>query len=75
MTGGESGPRPTAVLAIGDGSADDGFSGVRPDLLAQTALGNPHGWRELLAHNGIDNPFEVVAGTVLAVPDETGRAA
>src|SRR5262245_1891929 len=25
-------PRPTAVLAVGDGSTDDEFSGVRPDL-------------------------------------------
>lgn len=65
-----AGPRVAAVQAVGDGWTDDDFTGVRPDLLAHTALGDPLRWRELLEHNGVDNPLHVAAGTVLAVPDE-----
>jgi hypothetical protein len=68
--GGVSGARVAAVQAVGDGWADDDFAGVRPDLLSQTAFGTPLRWRELLEHNGVDNPMTVSAGTVLAVPDE-----
>lgn len=68
--GGASGARVAAVQAVGDGWADADFAGVRPDLLAYTAFGSPQRWRELLEHNGVDNPLSVSAGTVLAVPDE-----
>jgi len=72
---GVSGLRPAAVQAIGDGAADDEFAGIRPDLLALSALGNPLRWRELLAHNGIDDPLLVESGSVLAVPSgETERS-
>lgn len=60
--------RPVAVRAMGDGGADADFTGVRPDLLALTALGDPSRWRDLMAHNGIDDPLQVPPGTVLAVP-------
>ncbi|WP_020576032.1 hypothetical protein [Actinopolymorpha alba] len=59
---------PAAVKAVGDGSAGPGFSGVRFDLLATDGLGNPFLWRLLAKHNDIANPFEVLPGTVLAVP-------
>jgi hypothetical protein len=72
---GASGLRPAAVQAVGDGSADEEFAGVRPDLLARAALGDPHRWRELLEHNGIDHPFQVAPGTVLAVPPAEGEDA
>jgi nucleoid-associated protein YgaU len=59
-----------AVRAIGEGGAEPDFSGVRFDLLATDAVGNPFLWRRLAQHNGIDNPFDVQAGAVLAVPPE-----
>ncbi|GAA1832123.1 hypothetical protein GCM10009682_58270 [Luedemannella flava] len=65
---GIGGPAGGAVAAIGDGAAEPGFSGVRFDLLATEALGSPQRWRELADHNGIDNPLDVPAGAVLAVP-------
>ncbi|MFY1638014.1 hypothetical protein ACN27F_32845 [Solwaraspora sp. WMMB335] len=61
-------PTRSAVAALGDGAAEPGFSGVRFDLLASEALDSPLRWRELAQHNGIDNPMDVAAGTVLAVP-------
>jgi len=60
--------RPVAIRAMGDGSADTDFTGVRPDLLALTAFGDPSRWRDLMVHNGIDDPLHVPPGTVLAVP-------
>jgi hypothetical protein len=67
--------RPAAVEAIGDGGTPDGEPGTaRIDLLATEALGSPMRWRELAAHNGIDDPLAVAAGSVLAVPS-AGRAA
>jgi hypothetical protein len=57
-----------AVRAIGDGQPDPGFSGVRVDLLAAEALGSPLEWRRLAEHNDLADPFDVPAGTVLAVP-------
>jgi len=65
---GVTGLRPAAVQAVGDGAAGDEFTGIRPDLLALSALGSPLRWRELLAHNGIDDPLLVESGSVLAVP-------
>ena len=62
-----------AVQAVGDGHAGAGFSGVRIDLLAAEALGNPLGWRRLADHNDLANPLEVPPGTVLAIPPE-GRS-
>ncbi|HTJ37971.1 MAG TPA: hypothetical protein VL738_32455 [Dactylosporangium sp.] len=66
--------RPAAVQAVGGGPAvggaegDDGGSGVRIDLLAAEALGSPMRWRELAEANGVDDPLNVPAGSVLAVP-------
>jgi len=61
-------PRAAAVQAVGEGDTGPGYSGVRFDLLADEALGSPVHWRRLAAHNQVDNPFEVPAGAVLAVP-------
>ncbi|NUR50534.1 MAG: hypothetical protein HOV71_20600 [Hamadaea sp.] len=70
----------TAIVATGDGSATGttgtaGATGVRFDLLAHDALGSPLRWRLLAEHNDITNPFEVEAGTALAVPPITGTVA
>jgi hypothetical protein len=65
------GERPAVVEAIGDGAgggASAGASGVRFDLLATEAVGSPLAWRELAEANGVDNPLDVPAGQVLAVP-------
>ncbi|MFI5915168.1 hypothetical protein [Dactylosporangium sp. NPDC051541] len=63
------GDRPAAVEAIGGGGPVPGQPGTaRIDLLAADALGSPMRWRELAAHNGVDDPLAVPAGTVLAVP-------
>ncbi|MEV6968441.1 hypothetical protein AB0M47_25335 [Hamadaea sp. NPDC051192] len=72
-------PPGTAIVATGDGRAtgEDGVqggTGVRFDLLAHDALGSPLRWRLLAEHNRITNPFEVEAGTALAVPPSTGKA-
>jgi len=63
-----------AVAAVGDGEPAPGFSGVRFDLLAVDALGNPHRWRALAEHNDIDNPMEVPPGAVLSVPPRDGAS-
>ncbi len=55
----------SAVLAVGSGAGD---AGVRFDLLAAEALGDPARWRELAAHNDVADPLRVPAGTVLGVP-------
>lgn len=67
----------TAVVATGDGTSgpEAGYSGTRFDLLAHDALGSPLRWRLLAEHNRIANPFEVPAGTALAVPPVSGAAA
>ena len=57
-----------AVPALGDGESEPGYSGVRFDLLAADALGNPYRWRSLAEYNNIANPLDVPAGSVLAVP-------
>lgn len=62
----------SAVVAAGDGAAETGYSGVRFDLLSHDALGSPLRWRLLAEHNQIANPFEVQAGTPLAVPSADG---
>jgi hypothetical protein len=67
-------PPGSAVVATGDGPGVTGMSGVRFDLLAHDALGSPLRWRLLAEHNQIANPFEVAAGTALAVPPVTGSA-
>ncbi|MDI1463780.1 hypothetical protein QEZ54_22605 [Catellatospora sp. KI3] len=54
-----------AVQVTGNGA--DG-AGVRFDLLAATALGDPTRWRELAEHNGVTNPLAVAPGSVLGVP-------
>lgn len=59
-----------AVQAVGEGNTDPDYSGVRFDLLATDAIGNPFLWRRLAQHNDIDNPFNVQPGQVLAVPPE-----
>ena len=55
----------SAVQAVGNGSGQDG---VRFDLLAAEALGDPSRWRELAEHNNIADPLRVPAGSVLGVP-------
>jgi Contractile injection system tube protein len=72
-------PPGSAIVATGDGGAQNevkagGSSGVRFDLLAHDAVGSPLRWRLLAEHNQIANPFEVEAGTALAVPPLTGTA-
>src|SRR5262245_44982595 len=57
-----------AVQAIGDGGSEPGYSGVRFDLMAEEAVGNPMRWRMLAEHDRIANPLDVPAGTVLSVP-------
>lgn len=52
----------------GSGQGGSGGTGVRFDVLAAQALGDPRKWRELAAHNDIADPLRVPAGTVLAVP-------
>jgi hypothetical protein len=64
----ELGGAKDAVQAIGEGNTDPGYSGVRFDLLATDAIGNPFLWRQLAQHNDIDDPFNVQPGQVLAVP-------
>jgi Contractile injection system tube protein len=64
----ELGGAKDAVQAVGEGNTDPGYSGVRFDLLATDALGNPFQWRQLAEHNDIDDPFHVQPGQVLAVP-------
>jgi hypothetical protein len=58
----------SAVMAVGDGAAEPGFSGVRLDVLANDALGSPFRWRQLARFNQIADPLDVPAGTPLAVP-------
>lgn len=67
---GRSAPGESArtVLAVGDGEATPGYSGVRFDLLSAHVLGSPSLWRLLAEHNGLDNPLKVPPGTPLAVP-------
>ncbi|HKT01082.1 MAG TPA: hypothetical protein VJT31_16265 [Rugosimonospora sp.] len=67
-----SAPAVDAVPATGDGQAGPGYSGVRFDLLAQSALGDPREWRRLAEHNDIADPMEVPPGTVLSVPPAGG---
>jgi hypothetical protein len=62
-----------AVLAVGDGRAEPGYSGVRFDLLANDALGSPLHWRLLADYNGIANPLEVPPGSTLGVPPGAER--
>jgi Contractile injection system tube protein len=57
-----------AVMAVGEGDSQPGYSGVRFDLLANDALGSPLRWRLLAEHNRIANPLDVAPGTPLAVP-------
>lgn len=57
-----------AVLAVGEGQAQPGYSGVRFDLLANDALGSPLRWRLLAEHNRIANPLDVPPGSALSVP-------
>lgn len=61
-------PRVGAVQATGSGDRSADHSGVRFDLLAAEALGDPQHWRALASHNDISNPLTVPAGTVLTVP-------
>jgi hypothetical protein len=68
-------PLAAAVQAVGEGETGPGYSGVRFDLLADEALGSPVHWRKLAEHNRVDNPFEVPAGAVLAVPGAAGQGA
>ena len=63
-----------AVQAVGDGEAGEGYGGVRFDLLASAALGDPQRWRQLAEHNSIGNPMEVVPGSVLSVPRPGGAS-
>jgi hypothetical protein len=65
---------PDAVQATGDGGAADGYAGVRFDLLAASALGNPLRWRALAEHNGIANPMSILPGDVLSVPQSGGAS-
>ena len=62
-------PGQDAVQAIGDGEAGPGYGGVRFDLLAANALGDPQRWRVLAEHNRIGNPMEVAPGAILSIPD------
>lgn len=59
-----------AVQAVGEGESDPEYTGVRFDLLATDALGNPFLWRRLAQHNDIDNPFSINPGEVLSIPTE-----
>jgi nucleoid-associated protein YgaU len=63
-----------SIQAIGDGGHGPDYRGVRFDLLATAALGNPQRWRMLAEHNRIANPMEVAAGTVLSIPQSGGAS-
>ena len=63
-----------AVQAVGEGNADPEYTGVRFDLLATDALGNPFLWRRLAQHNDIDNPLRINPGEVLSIPTELAGA-
>jgi hypothetical protein len=56
------------VVAVGHGTRPGGGPATRFDLLAHDGLGNPFLWRLLAAHNAVEDPLRVPAGTVLAVP-------
>jgi hypothetical protein len=62
-----------AVMAVGDGKTEPGYTGVRFDLLANDALGSPLRWRMLAEYNQIANPFEVPPGTTLGIPEGLQR--
>src|SRR6266540_1199895 len=62
-----------AVMAVGDGKTEPGYSGVRFDLLTNDALGSPLRWRLLAEYNQIANPFEVPPGTTLGIPEGLQR--
>jgi hypothetical protein len=64
-----------AVMAVGDGKSEPGYSGVRFDLLANDALGSPLRWRLLAEYNRIANPLDVAPGTPLGVPPGLTRPA
>lgn len=59
------------IVAVGSGTAQPDFTGVRFDLLAHDAMGSPFLWRLLARHNGVDDPHAVVPGTSLAIPTTT----
>jgi hypothetical protein len=61
-------PPSGAVMAVGDGEAEPGYSGVRFDLLAHDALGSPLRWRLLAEYNQIANPLDVPSGMTLGIP-------
>jgi Contractile injection system tube protein len=46
----------------------DGMPQLRLDQLAANRYGDPSFWRVIAAFNGIDNPLELPAGTVLRLP-------
>lgn len=56
------------VTTSGDGGEAGGFAGVRPDLVAAQALGNPLSWRLIAVYNDLDDPLRVPPGTVLRIP-------
>ena len=73
---GQSGALPSgAVMAIGDGKTEPGYTGVRFDQLANDALGSPLRWRLLAEYNRVANPFDVAPGTPLGVPPGLARPA
>lgn len=63
-----------ALVAVGHGARPGGTPPTRFDLLAHDGLGNPFLWRLLAEHNAIDDPLRVAAGTVLTVPAELAPA-
>jgi hypothetical protein len=56
-----------------EGEAPEGKSGVRLDEIANDQFGDPAAWRLIALYNGIADPLRMAAGTILHLPDITGK--
>jgi hypothetical protein len=55
-----------------DGGANGGSGTERLDEIAASRYGNPGWWRLIAVFNNIDNPWELPAGRLLAIPPVSG---
>jgi hypothetical protein len=78
-----SSPPETSVETVGGGGPEstveieeespEGKSGVRLDEIANDSFGDPAAWRLIALYNDIADPLRMAAGTVLRIPDITGK--